>query len=796
MITITTDIDIVSRGVMPVLHLSQYDSDFTLVFNIYASEGNFSMPSGTTAEIRGTKTDGNGYDAAGTVSGTTVTITGDEQLTAVAGNNIFEIALYYNSKRLNTINFVLAVERAALDADTITSESVLRELDAIVEGAEVATEAAAEAVAAAETATAAVNGKANSSSVAPEFSSSTAYSAGDYVMKEGQLYQARTDIAAGDWDSTKWVSSYMANKLKQMRNIDVESIHIATEQITGNDYGVFAYGYYSTPAVGNTVDISQPAPNSNCQCTVIEVAEGDHVKVNIQGYSSSYQAWAWLNSDREVVARSGLGNVVFKGEIVAPENAAYLIINTRQAYKGSYAYKVTDKPVTAIELAEDVDFTPISGKYWNTETNTAALTDYSSYAAVEILVSPGEIYDITIYNATSTKQSPIVFADNDHTVIDKINGSSGLTLTTRFEIPEGATRLLLSYSTNSISNFQKINRYIIDCPINLKGKKVAIIGDSISTNGNYDPSTNPYGNRPEVIITDADEGETLSAYVTYYDVHPDGGGSATTIGNHTFTDAEIGTEVTFTPVAADIGKKVGVAKNYNPAATVVWWEVMQQALGFDPIPVCWSGSSITSHEGDKDIYKASYSWHPSQIRKCGERIPGTMDRIAPDIIFVYRGTNDFSHKDTNNNYNILSDYLSTYRQTYPATDLADGYYDTVRGYLMLIKELRTAYPDAMIFLCTLNVFKRVVVSTFPTGNTVNSLPEYCNAIRSIADFMGCGIIEFDKDGITWENCYSSGYITDDAEKPTHPNNKGHMMMAIKALQDFIRQYSILHGDQV
>lgn len=149
-ITITRDLNVVSVGVPPVIHLSQYDSDFTLVFNLYASKGAFTMPTGTTAEIRGTKKDGNGYDAAATVSGNTVTVTGDEQMTAVAGSNVFEIALYKSNKRLNTINFILQVEHAALDADTITSESVLRELDAIVAGAATATQAAETATEAAE----------------------------------------------------------------------------------------------------------------------------------------------------------------------------------------------------------------------------------------------------------------------------------------------------------------------------------------------------------------------------------------------------------------------------------------------------------------------------------------------------------------------------------------------------------------------------------------------------------------------------------------------------------------------
>lgn len=52
-----------------------------------------------------------------------------------------------------------------------------------------------------------------------------------------------------------------------------------------------------------------------------------------------------------------------------------------------------------------------------------------------------------------------------------------------------------------------------------------------------------------------------------------------------------------------------------------------------------------------------------------------------------------------------------------------------------------------------------------------------NAIREIANTIGCGLIEFDKDGITFKNCYSGGYVTDSSTTPTHPNSKGHFVMA-------------------
>jgi hypothetical protein len=102
---------------------------------------------------------------------------------------------------------------------------------------------------------------------------------------------------------------------------------------------------------------------------------------------------------------------------------------------------------------------------------------------------------------------------------------------------------------------------------------------------------------------------------------------------------------------------------------------------------------------------------------------------------------------------------------------------------MTIKALRDAYPKAIIYCATLNVFKRVTYDRFPTRNSMYSLLEMNNVIRDIANETGCGIIEFDKDGITFENCYSEGYITDNSDHPTHPNSKGHEVMARKAIAD-------------
>ena len=139
MIIYTYPLDMVPGGAQKtVVRLNQYDEDFTLVFDLYASNGEFTLQSGTTAKIRGTKPDGNGYsvDCTVNIENGTVTVTGDVQITAASGKGFFELTLYKNGKELNTANFVVWVEAAALDKTTVASDSKVAELYAIEDNAE------------------------------------------------------------------------------------------------------------------------------------------------------------------------------------------------------------------------------------------------------------------------------------------------------------------------------------------------------------------------------------------------------------------------------------------------------------------------------------------------------------------------------------------------------------------------------------------------------------------------------------------------------------------------------------
>ncbi len=141
----TYELDMVPGGIPLSIHLSQYDSDVQLVFELYASQGELNIPSsGVTAEIRGTKLDGNGISAEGTFSVVnsvpTVTIQVTKQMTAIAGKNTFELVLSTQSGSnkfdLPSANFYLEVERAALDYDTLASKSEIQEISAILSNAD------------------------------------------------------------------------------------------------------------------------------------------------------------------------------------------------------------------------------------------------------------------------------------------------------------------------------------------------------------------------------------------------------------------------------------------------------------------------------------------------------------------------------------------------------------------------------------------------------------------------------------------------------------------------------------
>lgn len=487
-------------------------------------------------------------------------------------------------------------------------------------------------------------------------------------------------------------------------------------------------------------------------------------------------------------------------------------------------------------LGTYINYTPVSisagtgygsGKFWNCEGATAVPpaaayvgSSANYYCYNPIPVSVGDVYRVQIHKGSSAKQNPVLITDENYMILQQYNaGTSTLNTYDVNVTASDAAYMLLTTVTSDYGNTKVYKRTetlnnigsLADGLYQFRGKNIAVIGDSISTNGHYISSgvVNPLGNVPEIAIQAADEGVSLSAYVTYYDIGVTLDGSVTIDGvtttGHTITADDVGKEITFVPASTDVTdppKIIGKPANKNSASVVTWWEIVAEKYNCNFIPVCWSGSSITSHEADKYesggyIYKCSYAWHESQIRKCGIRVPGVANgsipskRIAPDMVIIYRGTNDMTHR----RFAYLTDYLTQYPVSIPETDTIDvsgtTEYDYIRGLLITINKIHEAYPSAKIVLCTLNYFHRLSTSSiepfpgYPSRNGRNTIYDFSNAIRAVANYTGCDVIEFDKDGLTYANA-SDVYYQEESPDYTHPTTEGHKFLGNRALRDLLK----------
>ena len=156
MIIQTNKIDLIPSGDPLVVHVSQYDTTArTLAFDLYNGGVAFEMPEGASASINGTKPDGTAFMYEMDTEGNTASIQLEQQMALVAGDVICEIQITASGGgKLGTANFILRVERAAIDENTVISETDLPIFEELASSAQ---ESAATASAAATTATTAAS---------------------------------------------------------------------------------------------------------------------------------------------------------------------------------------------------------------------------------------------------------------------------------------------------------------------------------------------------------------------------------------------------------------------------------------------------------------------------------------------------------------------------------------------------------------------------------------------------------------------------------------------------------------
>lgn len=125
MITQRYNLNLIPDKVPVVVNCSQYDSlSRTIEFTIYNGSLLYEIPNGTTATVRGTKTDNTGFEYPCTVDGSVVSFDIQDQMTIFNGKVPCEVRLT-NDGILGTCNFYLNVEPTPLDPDVTISDTYL-----------------------------------------------------------------------------------------------------------------------------------------------------------------------------------------------------------------------------------------------------------------------------------------------------------------------------------------------------------------------------------------------------------------------------------------------------------------------------------------------------------------------------------------------------------------------------------------------------------------------------------------------------------------------------------------------
>lgn len=808
-------IDLSKNGIIPVFHAKQGDTSRRVAITLLDN----GLPYDTAADAvsvwyRGPSGEGN-YSDGIDKDGSTLTILVNPNMTSASGRHTCAVMLSNESGRCTTWNF--CVEVAYTPA--LGSEEAKAYFEAFEAGKLAADIAAVDA----RTAKAVAELNARVSAI---IASGTATEGNTELIdirtgSDGKVYQTAGDAVREQVGGIKSDLDALSDELGSIFNSAELEVN---PKFTNNTQWVVN---------GNIAEKISGSGNYHQASDEIDVTGVKKVTYSCKTYEKVFPVII-VDENYTVLRTVDQVNTLkdISGTVDVPSNAKYIIFNTwygtaqlsyKQVYydkfdnklnknlgeseKGKILVVGNDGNIIAEKLeSNDTQEIPYLNMYMHKEEDITLGASFDSDGSVKN--SGGTMYAVTGFikikfdefdfhnirsdgtlSVSSSVVYDVAYFDTDKNFISFATNKSGLFVNgqTMSTIPKNAKyiRLKIRYDNTPIiyeklmispywarEYIRKLDRYIpydgkkseyypnIIQTDSFKGKTLAVIGDSIGTWASHNAS--------EIVVSNEDVGIQLSAFVTNNDI-------GTTIGGNTISSSDVGTEITFIPTSEDIGKEVGKALTHGNTEIRPWWYYLCNELRMTCNNVSWSGSSYTSHEGDSNIYSCSYAWHDSQIRKCGTRINGSMDRIAPDIIVLARGVNDFSHS---NLVRLTGASNSRFIPSEIDTDIVDGGYGFEEALNLTINKLRIAYPKAKIYICTITSFRRNSESGFPPINSNYSLPQFNNAIRNVAEYNSCGIINMDK-VLTW------GRMEELTADNTHPNNYGHHEMFRQAMKDIL-----------
>lgn len=320
----TFNLELIPQGVPPIIHVSQYDKGQTWLIDVTENGIPFTIPADTSATVQGTKPDNTGFQYSGTADGTQVEFTLQEQMTVLAGEYDCELVLVNGNNQVATINFTLQVEPAALDNETIISETELPLIEQAVQlGAVIDTyaqqiHADAQTAASAVTATAASEANAAASATAAASSASTATQAADDALaSQTAAASSASNAATSETNAAASATAAATSEANAAASAAAAQAAIATDMTGATASADGAHGLVPQPLAGDEAKFLKgdgtwddvPAQLSGLtDVDLNNLADGQLLR-----YNATSQKWENKGVDSSPTASSG--NLVESGGV-------------------------------------------------------------------------------------------------------------------------------------------------------------------------------------------------------------------------------------------------------------------------------------------------------------------------------------------------------------------------------------------------------------------------------------------------------------------------------------------------
>lgn len=216
--------------------------------------------------------------------------------------------------------------------------------------------------------------------------------------------------------------------------------------------------------------------------------------------------------------------------------------------------------------------------------------------------------------------------------------------------------------------------------------------------------------------------------------------------------------------------------------TYTYWGRLIVDLGMELcVSNAWSGSRVYGNSSNN--YSDNMLGRATELDNDNGTPKDPSDDINPDVIIVYMGINDLHNSnpmdvklyralsaDGADAAAVLDEWMKTTIATYEAnsaTIVGGKTYKTWEAaYALSLRAMREKYPDAEIYCMTL------VRSQDSRDTATAPFDHYNTCIKALANYFGATIIDQEQGYMLQDNCHAYGSDL----KALHPNQQGHALM--------------------